>query len=64
MKSKMSQKVKNRIFGILEVASVDDIPSKVFDVFIMTLISLNVIAVILETVESLSSQYKHFFLHV
>jgi hypothetical protein len=38
----------------------DDLPSKVFGVFIMTLISLNVIAVILETVERLSSHYMLF----
>lgn len=57
----MSQKVKKVLFEILEVASADDLPSRVFDVFIMTLISLNVIAVILETVESLSSQYKLFY---
>ena len=57
----MSQKIKNRLFEILEIASAGDLPSRLFDIFIMTLISLNVIAVILETVESLSSQYTSFF---
>lgn len=56
----MSQKIKSRIFEILEVASTDDLVSRVFDVFIMTLISLNVIAVILETVKSLF-HYRLFF---
>jgi len=51
---------KKRIFEILEIASAGDVPSKIFDVFIMTLISLNVIAVILETEPSLAS-YKRFF---
>lgn len=57
----MSQKIKKRIFEILEVAAPGDLPSKIFDIFIMTLISLNVIAVIIETVEWLSSQYMVFF---
>lgn len=57
----MSKKTKSRIFEILEVAPAGDIPSRVFDVFIMTLISLNVIAVILETVKGLSSRYTLFF---
>ena len=56
----MTQKVKNRLFEILDMRS-DDLPSKSFGVFIMTLISLNVIAVVLETVESLSSQYLSIF---
>ncbi len=57
----MSKKVKNRLYEILEIASADDLPSRLFDIFIMTLISLNVIVVILETVESFSSQYMLFF---
>lgn len=57
----MSQKVKKRIFEILEIALAGDLLSTIFDVFIMTLISLNVIAVVLETVESLSSQYMLLF---
>ncbi len=36
-------------------------PSKSFSIFILTLISLNVIAIVLETVESLSSRYALFF---
>ncbi|MDP3765775.1 MAG: ion transporter [Nanoarchaeota archaeon] len=56
----MIQKVKSRIFEILE-ASASDFHSRVFVLFIMTLISLNVIAVILETVENLSFQYSYFF---
>jgi len=57
----MNKKLKNRLFEILEVASAGDLPSRLFDIFIMTLISLNVIAVMLETVESLSSRYMLFF---
>jgi len=57
----MSQKVKKRIFEVLEIASIGDLPSRIFDVFIMILISLNVLAVILETVKSISYQYTLFF---
>ena len=53
--------LKKRLFEILDIASSDDLPSKMFDVFIMTLISLNVIVVILETVKSLASRYTHIF---
>jgi len=56
----MSQRLKKRFFEIIEVASPGDQLSRIFDIFIMTLISLNVAAVVLETVESLSSQHSHF----
>ena len=57
----MNSRIKGRIYGILETAPDGDRASRVFDVFIMTLISLNVLAVILETVDSLSSQYGDIF---
>ena len=57
----MRRKVKKRIFEILEIASAGDLLSRTLDIFIMTLIFLNVVAVILETVKSLSSQYTLFF---
>jgi voltage-gated potassium channel len=57
----MLQKLKNRIFEILDATTSDKLPTRIFDVFIITLIFLNVVAVILETVKSLSSQYKPFF---
>lgn len=57
----MSQKVKKQLYEILEKASTDNLPSRLFNIFIMSLISLNVIAVILETIENLSSQYMLFF---
>ena len=57
----MIQKVKSRIFEILETKSEDNF-SRIFAIFIVTLISLNVIAVILETVESLSIKYSNFFI--
>jgi voltage-gated potassium channel len=57
----MTKKIKKRIFEILEIASTGDLASRFFDIFIMTLISLNVVAVILETEKTLSSRYVSFF---
>ncbi len=58
---RMVSKIKRRIYEILEVASPGDKSSRIFDIFIITLIFLNVVAVVLETVQSLSVQYKGFF---
>ncbi|CAG0942381.1 Cyclic nucleotide-gated potassium channel [Candidatus Brocadiaceae bacterium] len=57
----MIQKVKKRIFDVLHGTSTEDVYVRVFHVFIITLIFLNVFAVILETVESLSLQYMILF---
>lgn len=57
----MYWKIKKRIFEILEVAKPGDLASRTFDIFIIGLISFNVIAVILETVKSLSIQYGILF---
>ena len=43
-------KLKRRIFEIIEVSRPGDNASRVFDVFILSLIAVNVLAVILETV--------------
>ena len=58
---KMSQKIKKRTFEILELSNSGDKPSRIFDIFIISLITLNVICVILETVNSISLQYKAIF---
>ncbi|MDN3515973.1 MAG: ion transporter [Candidatus Brocadia sp.] len=55
------QKVKTRIHEILNGVSTEDAHAKIFHVFIITLIFLNAFAVILETVESLSSRYAILF---
>jgi len=57
----MNIKYKKRLYEILEVAAIGDRISKLFDIFIMTLITLNVIAVILATVERLNLQYQYYF---
>ena len=50
-----------RIYEIIEKASPGDIPSKIFDIFIIILILLNVFAVVLGTVDSISDKYSQFF---
>jgi voltage-gated potassium channel len=57
----MVSKIKRRLYEILEVASPGDKLSRIFDIFIITLIFLNVIAIILETLEKLSLQFSGFF---
>ncbi len=53
--------LKNRIFQIIEKATEDDKASKKFDIFIMTLIILNTIAIVLESFNSLSEKYSLYF---
>lgn len=48
---------KKRVFEIVEKAAPGDIQSKIFDISIMTLIVLNVIVVIFETVDSIYRKY-------
>ena len=57
----MNIKFKKRLYEILKIAAIGDRISKLFDIFIMTLIALNVIAVILATVERLNLQYQYYF---
>jgi voltage-gated potassium channel len=56
----MIEHVKKRVYEILEVAETDDKISRYFDIFIIILICLNVVAVILETVARFAT-YKLFF---
>lgn len=55
-------KLKIRIHEIIEKAPEGDVPSKIFDIFIISLIILNVAAVILETVDILYLKYSTFFI--
>jgi len=57
----MGEKIKKRTYEILEVASPGDKPSRFFDIFIIILIFLNVVAIILGTIEKLSIQFSAFF---
>jgi voltage-gated potassium channel len=57
----MNKKIRRHVFEILEVSKAGNLPSKIFDIFIITLISLNILAVIMETVESLMFRWGKFF---
>ncbi len=57
----MAQKQKSRIYEILNGDPTRDVYTRIFHVFIITLILLNVFSVILVTVESLSSRYGTLF---
>ena len=48
--------LRKRMCQILEVGRPGDVPSRIFDIFIISLIGLNVVALILESVEGI---YKH-----
>lgn len=55
----MYNKIRKRIFEIIEKGEDGDIPSKVFDIFISVLIILNIISVFIETFD-ISKEYKMF----
>lgn len=52
---------KEHIYQILDIPSDNDRISRGFDIFMMALIGLNVIALVLQTVESIEAKYFHFF---
>jgi voltage-gated potassium channel len=52
---------KRRIYEIMEIAKENDGASRAFNIFMMSLITLSIGAVILETVKSVESQFVHFF---
>jgi voltage-gated potassium channel len=54
-------RLKKRVYEILETSSVDDKATRIDDYFLTVLILINVIAVMLETVDELSSQYSLVF---
>lgn len=53
--------LKRRVWEILDIAKPNDVASKVFNTFILTLIFLNVIAVILSTVKPIEESYERLF---
>jgi voltage-gated potassium channel len=54
------KKIGKRVFEIVDIPAPDDKTSKIFDVFIFTLIILNVISVIFETTELGKNLLKYF----
>ena len=58
---KMTGTLRKRIYDVIESSDPEDWKGKWFDDFMIVLIVTNVVAVVLETVESLSVAYKTFF---
>lgn len=63
METEKYQNLRTRCWEILEPGKEKDKLSKKIDFFLLILISLNVLSVILETVDSLFQEYKNFFLY-
>jgi voltage-gated potassium channel len=53
-------KLKQRVWEILDVAKPGDVLSRTFNIFILTLISLNVVAVIIGSVKLIEERYERF----
>ena len=53
--------LRKRVYDVLEVAKPDDNLSKGFDIFILSLIGLNVVAIILESVKSIRGVSPRLF---
>ena len=56
-------KIRQRCWELLEPSGEHDYISKKVDIFLLILISLNILSVILETVDNLFNQYKTTFLY-
>jgi len=55
------QSIRERTFEILDIGAKNDRLSRIIDVFLITLISLNVLSVILETLPALQTRYQSLF---
>jgi voltage-gated potassium channel len=49
--------IRHRVYNVIEVGRGDDHHSKIFDTFIITLILLNIVAFLLETVQSVKAEW-------
>ncbi|MDD1675099.1 MAG: ion transporter [Methanomicrobiales archaeon] len=59
----MLERVKKRIYEIMEIQAKGDEPAHIFDIFMLAIIALNVAVVMLETVAYIEANY-FFYLHV
>ena len=53
-------RIQRRVYEVLDGAVMDR-TSKIVEIFIASLVVANVVAIILESVESIHDQYEHFF---
>lgn len=61
MVSIKTRKLKQQIYKVIEVTHHDGLLGNVFDLFMIVLIYLNVLAFTFETVDSISIPYKSYF---
>ncbi|HTA82817.1 MAG TPA: ion transporter [Bacteroidia bacterium] len=57
----MTRKFKHEVFAMLDADDHHNMPSRVFNIFLIAIISLNVLAVSLETVEGFYTLHKNVF---
>jgi voltage-gated potassium channel len=60
-RSQSTRNLKHRTWEILDIAKPGDVPSRVFDIFILALIFLNVVAVIVGTVKPFEERFESLF---
>jgi voltage-gated potassium channel len=57
-RTQVSRDLKRRVWEMLEVAKPGDVPGRIWDIFILTLIFLNVVAVVIGTVKLVEERYE------
>lgn len=57
-RTRVNLDLKRRVWELLEVAKPGDVPGRIFDIFILTLIFLNVVAVVIGTVKVVEEHYE------
>ena len=57
----MYEEIKERVYEIIEKDDSEDRASIVFDIFLIVLILLNILAIILASVKTLGQRYTEFF---
>lgn len=55
------QRIKRRVFEIINKAGDHDLPSRIFDLTIMGLIALSIVSIVLQSFESLANAYGALF---
>ena len=56
--------MRTRIYQIIEMTDPDDLTSRAFSIFIISLISINVTCIVLESIPSLDAKYRLMFFWV
>ena len=57
----MISKLRNRVHDVLEVSENDDLFSRIIDFGLIGLITLNVLAIIIESIDAVAATYQPLF---